>query len=138
MPYGQQISKKPVLGKSSESLGQWDHMSRTYSIEFIHLSIFESEYQLQHCSEYIEVTTNSIIDEYSLSTYPLIKRDVDIAFSKWIVDITVRWDSKFMKFRQTPWIHSTGNPLCTNHNWWDSTIEKQHKAPFMSASYNSQ
>ena len=56
-------------------------MSRTSSIEFIHLSIFEGKYQLQQCSEYIEVTTNSIMDEYSLSTYPLIKRDVDIAFS---------------------------------------------------------
>ena len=57
------------------------------------LAILESKYQLQQCSEDVEVTTNLIIDEYSLSTYLLIKRDVDIAISKFNVDITLRLDA---------------------------------------------
>ena len=62
MPYGLQICRKPVLGKSSESLlSQWDQVSRTSSVEFLRLAILESKYQLQHCSEDIEVTTNLII-----------------------------------------------------------------------------
>ena len=61
-----------------------------------------------------------------------------MAISKFIVDITLRLDAKLGKFKQTPWIHSTGNPLPINHDWWNSTMWKQHKAPFMSASYNSQ
>ena len=139
MPYGLQICKKPALGKSSESfLLQWDHVSRTSSIEFIRLAILECRYHLQQCSEDIEVTTNLIIDEYTHSTYLLIKRDVDIAISKFIVDITLRLDAKFIKIKQTSWIHSTGNPLPTNHDWWNSTMEKQYKAPFMTTSYNSQ
>ena len=113
-------------------------MFRTSSIEFLRLAILESKYQLQQCSEDVEVTTNLIIDEYSLSTYLLIKRDVDIAISKFIVDITLRLDAKFKKIKQASWIHSTGNPLPNNHEWWNSTMEKKHKAPFMSASYNSQ
>ena len=48
--YGLQICTKPVLGKSSESfLSQWDHVSRTSSIEFLRLAILESKYQLQQC-----------------------------------------------------------------------------------------
>ena len=54
------------------------------------------------------------------------------------VDITLRLDAKLKKFKKTPWIHSTGNPLPTNHDWWNSTMEKQYIAPFKSASYNSQ
>ena len=77
-------------------------MSRTSSVEFLRLAILESKYQLQQCSEDIEVTTNLIIDEYSLSTYLLIKRDVDIAISKFIVDITLRLDAKFKKVKQAP------------------------------------
>ena len=113
-------------------------MSRTSSVEFLRLAILESKYQLQQCSEDIEVTTNLIIDEYSLSTYILIKRDVDNAISKFIVDITLRLDAKLKKFRQVPWIHSTGNPLPNNNEWWNSKMEKKHKAPSMSASYNPQ
>ena len=80
MPCGQQICKKPVLGKSNESfLSQSDNVSRTSSIVYLRLAILESKYQLQQCSEDIEVTTNSIVDAYSLSTYVHIKRDVDIA-----------------------------------------------------------
>ena len=98
VPYGLQICRKPVLGKSSESfLSQWDQVSRTSSVEFLLLAILESKYQLQQCSEDIEVTANLIIDEYSLSTYLLIKRDVDIAISKFIVDTTLRLDAKFKK-----------------------------------------
>ena len=38
VPYGQQINKKPVLGKSSESfLSQWDQVSRTSSVEFLYV-----------------------------------------------------------------------------------------------------
>ena len=113
-------------------------MSRTSSVEFLRLAILESKYQLQQCSEDVEVTTNLIIDEYSLSTYLLIKRDVDIAILKFIVDITLRLDAKVKKFRQAPWIHSTGNPLPGNYEWWNSKMEKKHKAPFMSASFNPQ
>ena len=120
VPYGLQISKRPVLGKSSESfLSQWDHVSRTSSVEFLRLAILESKYLLQQCNEGVEVTTNLIIDEYSLSTYLLIKLDVDIAISKFIVDITHRLDAKVKKFRQAPWIHSTGNPLPGNNEWWN-------------------
>ena len=40
VPYGLQICKKPVLGKSSESfLSQWDQVSRTSSVEFLRLAI---------------------------------------------------------------------------------------------------
>ena len=139
VPYGLQICMKPVLGKSSESfLSQWDYVPRTSSIEFIRLAILESKYQLQQCSEDVEVTTNLIIDEYSRSTYLLIKRDVDIVISKFVVDITLRLDAKFKKLKQAPWINSTGNPLPTNNDLWNSTMEKQQKAPLMSASYNSQ
>ena len=99
---------------------------------------FGKKYQLQQCSEDVEVTTNFIIDEYSLSTYLLIKRDVDIAISKFIVYIKQRIDAKFKKFRQAPWIHSTGNPLQSNNEWWNSKMEKKHRAPFMSASFNPQ
>ena len=113
-------------------------MSRTSSIELLRLAVLESKYLLQQCSEDIEATTNLIKDGYSLSTYLFIKRDVDIAISTFIVDITLRLDAKFKKFEQTPWIHSTGISLPTNHDWWNSTMEKQHKAPIMSASYNSQ
>ena len=63
---------------------------------------------------------------------------MDIAILKFIVDITLRLDAKFKKFKQAPWILSTGNPLPTNHDWWNSAMEKRHVAPFMSASYNSQ
>ena len=98
-------------------------MSRTSSVEFLRLAILESKYQLQQCSEDVEVITNLIIDEYSLSTYLLIKRDVDIAISKFIVDITLRLDAKVKKFRQAPWIHSTGNPLPGNYEWWSSKME---------------
>ena len=111
-------------------------MSRTSSVQFLLLAILESKYQLQQYSEDIEVTTNLIIDEYSLSTYLLIKRDVDIAISKFIVDITLRLDAKFKKFKQAPWIHSTGNPLPNNNAWWNSKMEKKHRAPSISASYN--
>ena len=38
-------------------------MSRTSSVEFLRLAILESKYQLQQCSEDVEVTTNLIIDE---------------------------------------------------------------------------
>ena len=137
VPYGLQICRKPVLGKSSESfLSQWDQVSRTSSVEFLRLAILESKHQLQQCSEDIEVTTNLIIDEYSLSTYLLIKRDVDIAISKFIVDITLRLDAKLKKIKQAPWIHSTGNPLQSNNEWCNSKMEKKHRAPSMSASCN--
>ena len=139
VPYGLQICKNPFLGKSSESfLSQWDQVSRTSSVEFLRLAILESKYQLQQCSEDVEVTTNLIINEYSLSTYLIIKRDVDIAISKFIVDITLRLDVKVKKFRQVPWIHSTGNPLPCNYEWCNSKMEKKDKAPFMSASINPQ
>ena len=128
VPYGLQICMNPVLGKSSESfLSQWDQVSRTSSVEFLRLDILESNYQLQQCSEDVEVTTNLIIDEYSLSTYLLIKRDVDIAISKFIVDITLRLDAKVKKFGQAPWIHSTGNPISGNYEWWNSKMEKNIK-----------
>ena len=65
VPYELQICKKSVLGKSSESfLSQWDQVSRTSSIEFLRLTNLESRYQLQQCSEDVEVTTNLIIDEF--------------------------------------------------------------------------
>ena len=123
VPYGLQICKKPVLGKSSESfLSQWDQVSRTSSVKFLRLAILESKYQLQQCSDDVEVTTNLIMDEYSLSTYLLIKRDVELAISKFIEDIDLSLDAKFNKFRQAPWIHSTGNSFPTNHDWWNSTM----------------
>ena len=68
-------------------------MSRTSSVEFLTLAILESKYQHQQCSEDIELTTNLIIDEYSLSTNVLIKRDVDIAILKFIIDITLHLDA---------------------------------------------
>ena len=70
-------------------------MSRSSSMEFLRLAILESKYQHQQCSEDVEVTTNLIMDEYSLSTYLFIKRDVDIAIWKFIVDIALRLDAKF-------------------------------------------
>ena len=63
---------------------------------------------------------------------------MDIAISKFIVDITLRLDAKVKKFRQAPWIHSTGNPLPGNYEWWNSKMDKKHKAPFMPASFNPQ
>ena len=139
MPCGIQICKKPVLSKSSESsLSQWDQVSRTSTVEFLRLAILECIYQLQQCSEDVEATTNLNMDEYSLSTYLLIKRDVYVAMYEFIVDITLRLDVELTKFPQTPWIYSTGNPFSTNHDSFNSTMEKQHTVPFMSASCNSQ
>ena len=61
-----------------------------------------------------------------------------LLFCYFIKDTTLRLDDKFLTFKQTPCIHSTGYPSPTNHDWWNMTMEKQHKAPFASASYNSQ
>ena len=63
---------------------------------------------------------------------------MDIAISKFVVDITLHLDAKFTKFRQAPWIHSTGNPLPSNNEFWNSKMEKKHKAPFMLTSFNPQ
>ena len=83
--------KKPVLGKSTESfLSHWGNVSRTSSLEFLRLTILEGKFFIQQCSEDIEPTSNSIIDEYSHSTYLLIKCDVDIAISKFITETKLR------------------------------------------------
>ena len=72
------------------------------------------------------------------SLYTFSSNEMWILPLKFIVDITLRLDAKSKKFKQVPWIHSTGNPITTNHDWWNSKMEKKHKVSFMSASYNSQ